>query len=283
MKVGYLSDRGKKRELDEDSIIIVRNNAVYGSDKDQAVLLVVADGMGGHNAGEVASRLATAKVAEEMVRVMIERDQRDSFDEKGENPLINAVKRANSYIFNEVKKNPQYKGMGTTVTAAVVLGHTVYIGHVGDSRAYIINEKEIRQITTDHSLVQEMVDRGEIKREEAKEHPRKNIITRAVGIYEDIDVDIFKEYIYGEDYLLICCDGLTDMVLDEDICKMVRRYGDPQKICCELVRKANKNGGLDNISVIVAQFDELPGIKLIESHKTQIIDRDETRILEEDG
>lgn len=278
MKIGYASDVGKRRELDEDSIVVVRNDAVYESGRDQAALLVVADGMGGHNAGEVASRQATAKMAEEIVGMIICVDQRYLFNEGNPSPLSHAIKEANRHVFNKVKENPQYSGMGTTITAAVILGHLVHVGHVGDSRAYIINEDIIRQVTKDHSLVQEMVDRGEITKKEARVHPRKNIITRAVGIYQDIDVDIFWEYIYGDEYLLICCDGLTDMVDDEDIHKIIKKYQDPQKICDELVKKANRNGGFDNISAIVAQFDELPKRTEKRSDKTEI----KTEVMEKD-
>ena len=283
MKIGFGSNVGKKRDLDEDSIIVVRNETVSESKREQVTLLIVADGMGGHNAGEVASRLATAKVAEEVVGAMFKENRRDLFEKREKNPLKIAIEEANNYIFNEVKEDPQYEGMGTTVTAAVILGPTVYIGHVGDSRAYIVNEEEIRQVTKDHSLVQEMVKRGEISKEEALVHPRKNIITRAVGIYQDIEVDTSTEYICGDDYLLLCCDGLTDMVRDKDIRRIVMQYDDPQRMCDELVKKANKNGGLDNISVILAQFDELPKRKDLKSDKTQVINRDETRILKENG
>jgi len=162
MKIGFGSNVGKKRDLDEDSIIVVRNETVSESKREQVTLLIVADGMGGHNAGEVASRLATAKVAEEVVGAMFKENRRDLFEKREKNPLKIAIEEANNYIFNEVKEDPQYEGMGTTVTAAVILGPTVYIGHVGDSRAYIVNEEEIRQVTKDHSLVQEMVKRGEI-------------------------------------------------------------------------------------------------------------------------
>jgi protein phosphatase len=165
--------------------------------------------------------------------------------------------------------NPQHKGMGTTITAALIQGNQVSIGHVGDTRAYIINTS-ISQITTDHSLVQELVDNGELTKEEARVHPQKHIITRAVGIYEDVEVDTATEYIYGDDYLLLCCDGLTDMVPDEEIYTIITEHDDPQTICDILVETANAYGGFDNISVIVAQFDELKKKKDVLSDETHV-------------
>lgn len=269
--IGYTSDTGKKRDLDEDSILILRSDAVIKSKKVETTLLVVADGMGGHNAGEVASRLAATGIAEKMVGPMLE---------SVSNTLEQVIKEVNKDIFDYVKENPAYTGMGTTITAAVVQRSTVYIGHVGDSRAYIINEQEITQITKDHSLVQEMVDNGELTKEKARMHPQKNIITRAVGIYKDIEVDTFTEYVYGDDYLLVCCDGLSDMVPDEEIHHIVKTHGSPQEICDILVEKANDYGGLDNISVIVAQFNQLPKRNDVLSGKTHIKDVDETVVKE---
>lgn len=269
MKIGYKSDIGKKREVDEDSIVIVMSDAVYESKKVQAALLVLADGMGGHNAGEVAGCLAAKRVAEEMIKVMLEKNQRELSHRRISMLFQESINQANREIAEYVKKNPQYKGMGTTVTAGLVQGNNVYIGHVGDSRAYIINKRGIKQITKDHSLVQEMVDNKKITKEKARVHPQKNVITRAVGIHEDVEVDTFREYVDKGDFLLICCDGLTDMVTDEEIHTVIIQNDNPQTICDILVEKANEKGGFDNISVIVAKFDEL-NEKDILMEKTQI-------------
>lgn len=260
MKIGYKSDVGKKRELNEDSIVIVQCDTVHESENVQAALFVVADGMGGHNAGEVASRLASTRVAENVIKRMVE---------KGSIDLEKTIKDVNKDIYEYVEENPEYKDMGTTVTAAVVQGAHVYIGHVGDTRAYLISE-EIIQITKDHSLVQEIVDHKEITKEEARIHPQKHIITRAVGIHDTVDVDTVTEYLYGDDYLLLCSDGLTDMVTDEEIRNITRVHADPQTICDALVDTANDRGGFDNISVIVAQVDGLPRREDILSDKTRI-------------
>jgi serine/threonine protein phosphatase PrpC len=256
VKIGYQSDVGKQRKLDEDSIIIVRTDAVYESEKIQRALLVLADGMGGHNAGEIASFLAAKRVAEEMTRVILKKQQIS--DEKIEILLRESIRQANREICDYAERNPQHKGMGATLTAAIILGINVHIGHIGDSRAYIFNKREIKQITKDHSLVQEMLDSGKITEEEARIHPQKNIITRSVGLREDVAVDTFKECIFEEDFLLICCDGLTDVVSDEEIHAVVMHNDDPQKMCDILVQKANDKGGPDNISVIIAKSCESP-------------------------
>jgi len=256
MKIGYKSDVGMKRELDEDSIVIVRSDTVYESKRTRSALLVLADGMGGHNAGEVASCLAAQRVAEEMIRAMLKTPQRKLSDEVIAALFGESINQANREIMMYAEKNPQYKDMGTTITAALIQGAQVYIGHVGDSRAYIINDREVRQLTKDHSLVQEMVDSGKITGEEAKNHPQKNIVTRTVGMHNQVDVDITTEPVQVQDFLLLCCDGLTDMLSDEEIHAVVTENDDPQSICDVLVEKANEKGGLDNISVIVVKFDE---------------------------
>jgi protein phosphatase len=263
MKIGFKSSTGKRRDLDEDSITILQSDTVHESETMQAALLVVADGIGGHNAGEIASRLASRGTAQKMVGAMFERSGSVT------DMLEKTIKEVNRELFEYTEMNPQHKGMGTTITAALIQGNQVSIGHVGDTRAYIINTS-ISQITTDHSLVQELVDNGELTKEEARVHPQKHIITRAVGIYEDVEVDTATEYIYGDDYLLLCCDGLTDMVPDEEIYTIITEHDDPQTICDILVETANAYGGFDNISVIVAQFDELKKKKDVLSDETHV-------------
>ena len=272
MKIGYRTDVGKRKELDEDSIIVVRSSTVYESQVLHAALLVLADGMGGHNAGEIASQLASKRVAEEIMRIMFKKNQNTLSYEVIRVLFQESISQASREIFAYAKKHREFKGMGTTITAALVLGNNVYIGHVGDTRVYIVHEKHINQITRDHSLVQKMIEQREITKEEARTHPQKNIITRAVGVYEDVEVDTFREHIYGDDYLLICCDGLTDLVTDEEIQEVVVMCDDPQKICDVLVEKAIERGGHDNISIIVARFDELDKRNIL-TEKTEIISR----------
>lgn len=263
MKIGYASDIGRKRDVDEDSIIIVEWDTVFESEKRKAALVIVADGMGGHNAGEVASRMAAEGVAERVGGAIL---KCENFGEV----LQNAITEVNSDICEYVEHNPHYKGMGTTLTAAVIYGNNVFIGHVGDTRVYLINEKEITQITKDHSLVQELVDNKEITKEEARIHPQKNIITRAVGIDRNIEVDTFTVYVYGDDYILLCCDGLTDLVTDEEIHAAVMENHDLNTVCDTLVKAANERGGYDNISVVVVRCDELQERGAFLSDETQI-------------
>jgi len=255
MRIGKKTDVGRRRELDEDSIVVKKGSTVYNSKHVDAILLALADGMGGHNAGEVASSLATETVAEEMTRVL--ESQRGLSDEEMSTLFQKSIKLANQKIYDYGQQNPQYRGMGTTVTAAVVLDDIVYIGHVGDSRAYIFNEREVIQVTKDHSLVQEMIDDEKITDDEARTHPQKNIITKTVGMYRDVEADIIRVRLDKGDILLVCCDGLTDMVPDEEIHAIVMQHKDPQTICDALVDEANARGGFDNISVIVGMYGGL--------------------------
>jgi len=257
MRIGYKTDVGKTRELDEDSIGIFHIDFINKSIKGEKFLLVVADGLGGHNAGEIASGLAVNKVAEEIIGSIMRKDHMNLTSGEIKDIIQKAVKRASRDIFKLAEKNPQYKGMGTTLTIALVIDSTVHIGHVGDSRAYIVNKNEILQITKDHSLTQELVDKGEITKEEARIHLLKDIITKAVGVYKEPEVDIYRAHIYRDDFLLLCSDGLTDMLSEEEIHATFMQNDDPKTICDVLVQKANDKGGQDNISMIVAQFDEL--------------------------
>jgi len=254
MKVGHKSDIGSRKAIYEDSIVVMKSNTVYRSKHVEAILLALADGMGGHNAGGVASSLATETITEEMTRVL-EKGQRGLSDEEMSTLFQKSIKLANKKIYEYGQQNPQYQGMGTTVTAAVVLENIVYIGHVGDSRAHISNEREFIQVTKDHTLVQEMVDDGKITDDEARVHPQKNILTRIVGMYPDVDADIIRVRLDEGDHLLVCSDGLTDIVPDEEIHAIVLDYKDPQTICDALVEEANERGGFDNISVILGKFD----------------------------
>ena len=268
MKIRYRSSVGK-RGVNQDSILVLRSEAVFESRRVGAALLVVADGVGGHKAGGMASRLATMEVAENMGRLLFEKDIGDISQEMIAARFQEIIKHVNRDIFDKSKRVPEYRGMGTTLTAAIVWDSAVYIGHVGDSRAYIINKDTIRQITKDHSLVQEKLDEGEITKKEARRYPQRSTIMRVVGFFEDIEVDTSIEYIFGDEYLLLCSDGLTDVVTDEEISRMVMKNDNLQKTCDELVSKAiNRNAA--SISVIVAQFDELRRRTHAESDKTEV-------------
>lgn len=238
LKTFYITDVGKKRKLNED--------AVYTSEMpvgNLPNLFLVADGMGGHNAGDYASRYTV-----EMMVSDIEANKET--DPKG--ILRHAIGRANEFVYERACERPAMSGMGTTIVAAVCLGDELLVANVGDSRLYLINET-IKQITVDHSLVEEMVRIGGIDRSTARNHPDKNIITRAVGVKEQVEIDFFRVALMRDDTILMCSDGLSNMVEDENIRLIVNGQRDVVEKAQELVKAANENGGSDNISVILIE------------------------------
>ena len=238
MRIGAVTDVGKQRRLNEDSYFVYRNENLLGG--------MVADGMGGHNAGEVASAMATQIIKEYII---------NSFNpdmdcmEVGE-MVRRAFLKANDKIYEYSKTDSELDGMGTTSTLAIIYRDKIISAHVGDSRAYLIDGGEIRQITKDHSYVQELLSRGEITKEFANRHPAKNYITRAVGADDILKVDINISDYHGETVLL-CSDGLTNMLSDEQISEIIGENENLQQGAEALVRLANKKGGLDNITVVV--------------------------------
>jgi protein phosphatase len=265
MHIGFASNKGRNRNLDEDSLAIIQIQVVYESRVTEGVLLAVADGMGGHDAGEVASRKAIEGLVATIVPALTQHSDQDI------GALINsAITEVNAALIHYEQMHPEYRGMGTTITCAVITGPHVHIGHVGDSRAYMITGNAIRQITKDHSLVQEMMDQGQLSVDEARTHPQRHIITRAVGVDSELMVDTYSELLYGDDILLLCCDGLTDMLTDEEIVSLVKAHTDLQPMCDALVEAANEKGGLDNISVIGISCEELSKREKILSDETHI-------------
>ena len=238
MKVFSLTDVGRKREINQDS--------VFASDKpigNIPNLFVVADGMGGHKAGDFASQYAV-EVLEERIR---------GSEEMGPEAIItDAVKEVNRSIIEAAASDVSLNGMGTTLVVATIIEHTLYFANVGDSRLYLIRD-EIQQLSRDHSLVQEMVRLGGINPEEAKYHPDKNVITRAIGAKEDVEVDFFQHRLQKGDTVLMCSDGLTDMLDDDEIFRIVKSGRDIVETAKELVEKANENGGKDNIGIVLVQ------------------------------
>lgn len=238
LKTFSITDVGKKRKLNED--------AVYTSEMpigNLPNLFLVADGMGGHNAGDYAS-LYTVETMVSDIGANQETDPKEI--------LKHAIERANSFVYEQAESRPAMSGMGTTVVAAVCLGDELLVANVGDSRLYLINET-IKQITVDHSLVEEMVRIGGIDRNTARNHPDKNIITRAVGVKEQVEVDFFRVALMRDDTILLCSDGLSNMVEDENIRLIVSGQRDVVEKAQELVKAANENGGNDNISVILIE------------------------------
>lgn len=231
-----VTDIGKKRKLNQDF--------VYASDEPVGNLpnvYIVADGMGGHRAGDYASKCTV----ETMVREI-----RGCFEKSPIRILSKAIRTANEQVRRKAREDESLFGMGTTVVAATCLGKYLQVANVGDSRLYIIND-EIRQITRDHSLVEEMVRMGGIDREAARNHPDKNIITRAIGARDTIEIDFFHEELKSGDIVLMCSDGLTNMLEDEEICRILKGSGSIEERAEELIEAANTNGGKDNIAVIV--------------------------------
>lgn len=239
MKLFSITDVGKRRELNED--YIYTSSEPVGNLPN---LFIVADGMGGHNAGDFASKHAVEMVVEVIKRF------KDEYDP--ENIMQKAIDEANSYIRKLSKENGSLKGMGTTLVMATCQDNVVIAANVGDSRMYVINDF-ITQITTDHSLVEEMVNLGGIDREAARTHPDKNIITRAVGVKEYVVVDFFEVHIGEKEKLLLCTDGLTNMLKDEEIHQIIVNSADISEAGKKLIAAANENGGRDNIAVVLVE------------------------------
>ncbi len=244
-RLGLLTDVGKKRQVDEDAILAVETVSGFESEINRRFLLVLADGMGGHAKGEIASRMVVDAVAKRMSAVLLS-NQGDYAHEIGE-----SIRAANANILQHTVDNPETEGMGSTVVCAVVDGTSVHLANVGDSRIYVISKEEIRRVTKDHSYVQELIDEGQISEEEARNHPKKNVITRAVGIYSELDVDTMKLTLSEDEHLLLCCDGQLIHVEDKELQETVVQSPNTQEACKRMVDMANERGGEDNISVIL--------------------------------
>lgn len=243
VEVFGLSDVGCIRELNEDCYCICG----FGDNSERG-FCILADGMGGHNAGEVASQNAVKLIAEEMNRLL------ESGEKEIPGQLSRAVSTANTGVYTMASENPIHRGMGTTVVTAFIDDGTAYVANVGDSRAYAVRDDEIVQITTDHSVVSELVMRGTITKEEARLHPQRNIITRAVGTDKSVRTDIF-EYNYSPgDVMIICSDGLSTMLDDNRILEIIKSKKTSEDTVNSLIAAAKDEGGLDNITVICIRF-----------------------------
>ena len=242
--IGMITDVGQVRTIDEDSILAADLSFGINSENEKFLLLAVADGMGGHAKGEEASKIALNTLTKSVVPEL--------FGEKSFTELLeNGIKNANQEILDYTSKNPESSGMGTTAVCALVKGNDVHLANVGDSRAYVISNDEIRRVTKDHSYVQALIDEGKITEEEAREHPQKNVITKAVGIMESVEPDTMKLTLDNDESLLLCCDGVIAHLPDEDIHKIICDADDPQNACQQIVDLANERGGTDNISLII--------------------------------
>ena len=243
-KIGMLTDVGQVRTVDEDSILAADLSFGVNSESSKFLLLAVADGMGGHAKGEEASKIALNAIARAVIPDLLNNTSFTKILEKG-------IQNANQDILDYTAENPEASGMGTTSVCAVVKDNQIHLANVGDSRAYRVSDDEICRVTKDHSYVQALIDEGDITEEQAREHPRKNEIIRAVGIMHSIEVDTMKLTLDSDESLLLCCDGVIAHLSDDDIHKIIRDSPDPQTACQEIVDMANERGGSDNISLII--------------------------------
>lgn len=238
MKVFSITDVGRIRQMNQDY--------VFATDEPLGPLpnlLVVADGMGGHKAGDFASKYTVETLKEEV---------KLSTKEGPEELLLDAVQVVNHKLMQTAEKDIKLDGMGTTLVAATVIDHTLYFINVGDSRLYLIN-KDIKQLSRDHSLVEEMLRLGGISEEEAKNHPDKNIITRAIGVKDKVEADFYEFALKKGDVILMCTDGLCNMVSEDEIFAIMKGSRDIVEAGQLLIDRANENGGKDNIGIVLAQ------------------------------
>ena len=243
MKSFYLTDAGKVRDHNEDSVIIVKN-------KDGDYLMAVADGMGGHSAGEVASSIAISYLGKSFNESFLNMEK-----VKAVNWLRESVLDINELIFNYVKNHPESRGMGTTLVVAIVTKDYILFGNIGDSSGYVIKDEHLHKVTYDHTLVNLLLKAGELTEEEAKDHPKKNVLMKALGANDPIDIDIF-DCDTDISSILLCSDGLTNMLDNEQIEKVLTSELDIEDKVIKLIRKSNNRGGTDNISVAYLSLEE---------------------------
>ena len=233
------SDVGKVREMNQD--------AYYISDSSSEVkLYLLADGMGGYKGGEIASNLAI-KCTKNYIENNFKETPKDR--ESLIQLIASSMEYANMVVYEKSRENKEYEGMGTTLEVCLIYNNKAYIGHIGDSRIYRIRKTFIRKLTTDHSYVQKLVKDGTITKEEAEVHPKKNMLTKALGCVQTVEPDVYTKTFIKDDIILMCSDGLTNMIREEEISKIIKQ--DKEKAIENLVKQANDNGGLDNITVVI--------------------------------
>jgi len=255
LKIAGKSDTGQKRKNNEDYFLV----------ESDLGFMIVADGMGGHAAGEVASKLASTLCTEQLKRslrtghvpVFYHVPQNSELDPRSI-ILGDCVKFSNNAVFEASQRNSKNKNMGTTLVAALWLDDKLAVAHVGDSRLYQFRNNELTQITTDHSFVQEQIDKGLIKPEDAEKSDMKNLLTRSIGIEDDVQVDITEILIQPDDFILLCSDGLTKMLDNSQIATVFNTETDPNTIVSRLIEEANNKGGQDNVTAVVAKVEGNP-------------------------
>ena len=236
-----MTDIGRRRKVNQDY--------VFASDRpvgNLPNLYIVADGMGGHKAGDLASSYGVRMIVEAAERCM---DVRPALI------LQKAVRYANYQLLQKSRESEDYYGMGTTLVALCVCGYEALAVNIGDSRLYEVTQEGIRQISEDHSLVAELVRKGELSPQEARNHPDKNIITRALGIQEEAEIDLFPFHVDPGNRYLLCSDGLSNMVEDTELCRLIQGDENLYDVGCRLILEANRNGGIDNIAVVLVEIE----------------------------
>lgn len=235
------TDIGVVRSINQDAF-------ACGRISDDTLYIIVCDGMGGHSAGDIASQTAVG-----VIENAIKKSYGDNMSQNSiRDLLISAIKTANAVVFDKAKNNVEYSGMGTTVVASIIRGNTAYICHIGDSRAYHISPFEATQLTKDHSVVQRLVDEGSLTDSEAQNHPKKNMLTRALGVEFYVETDYLETTFSDKDILLICTDGLTNYISAKELYEISQNQEEKINLPHELIELAKMRGGSDNITVAVA-------------------------------
>ena len=241
MKFAIKSDVGQRRKVNEDA-------AGYFESKNNIPLMMVCDGIGGHNAGDVASSMALMTIGQAWEKTHFD-DMEESYQW-----LIKKIEEANDDILSRSTQYADLYGMGTTLVAACVIGNQLMIANVGDSRAYVLRNFQLKQLTEDQSLVNALLKSGEITPEEAEHHPNKNIVTQSLGVTSAVEIDFVRMTVKEEDILLLCSDGLSDMLSLEEIRNVLNHYSDLEQQVEKAVQAANESGGRDNITVSIAKI-----------------------------
>jgi len=266
MEYNCISHRGLVRTHNEDSAFGLTQE-FYGPEKLSCGLFIVCDGVGGEACGEMASRLAVKVTKQKVMESLFFLDtdyQKIDF----ERILLSSIQESNKAVIEKMKESPKHEGMATTIAAVLIVNNKAYIGQVGDSRTYIFGPEGITFCSKDHSLVQEEVDKGILTKEQARVSPQKNIITRALGVDPNVEIDMYTRPLYAESTVLVCSDGLWDELSDAEIEEIVLKYSYTKKICDTLLKAANERGGHDNISIIVIRNVELPSREQLKKDRT---------------
>ncbi|MBC8161320.1 MAG: Stp1/IreP family PP2C-type Ser/Thr phosphatase [Roseiflexaceae bacterium] len=255
-QIAARSDIGRMRRINQDMVATAELPLADGS---VAQLCLVADGMGGAKAGELASSIAAAQVAQQLSQAI---GRAPATDAAWEEALRSAALAANKAVYRESRADPDHQGMGTTLTVALIHGQRLYLASVGDTRAYLINARgvtvddaRVAQLTSDHSLVARLVDIGQITAEQARTHPQRNMLYRSIGTDPSVEVDTRTEQIDAGDVILLCSDGLFGHVRDDELARVVIEQDNPERACITLIDLANRRGGSDNISVVIIRVE----------------------------